>query len=379
MGALAWIESDFSVGCYSSAGAAGPWQMMRDTGRHMGLRIDDVVDERYSWVASTRAAARYLRDLHDMFGDWSLAIAGYNCGPGRVLSGMGSGACTFGDVDLPGETDLFVPRFASAAEAYMQVEMDTGGLAVVWVPAGLDLRVMAVECGLDVDSLMGLNRAYLQERTPSDGTAWEVVVPAASVPAVLETAWSIDPDDYLVQSGDSWNGLASAFGVQQEALQQANPGASLEPGSTISLPTSQRRPVNAGVSDDPQYTRYTVRAGDTLGAIGQSVGVSSREVAQWNGISTGAIIHPGDVLLLRAPEGAAQTAAPGDDPDAEPPAGEGIEIVTRGVRVVHTVAAGDTLWDLSMDYGVSVDQIRFLNDMEDDDLSIGTVLVIMPD
>jgi membrane-bound lytic murein transglycosylase D len=377
IGALAWIESDFSVGCYSSAGAAGPWQMMRDTGRDMGLRIDDMVDERYSWVASTRAAARYLRDLHDLFDDWSLAIAGYNCGPGRVLSGMGSGTCTFGNVDLPSETDLFVPRFASAAEAYMQVEMETEDLAVVWVPAGLDLRVLAVECGMDVDSLMAINRSYLLERTPPDRAAWEVVVPASSASMVLDTAWSMTPDRYLVQTGDSWSGLASEFGVQQDALVQANPGVVLEPGSTVELPSSQRSPVNAGVADNPQFFRYTVRAGDTLGGIGEGVGVSSREVASWNDLSAGALIYPGDVLLLRHPE-----ETQGDQEAAEAPtlpATDEIDIVTGGVRVLHTVAAGDTLWDMALRYGVSVEQIRYLNSLEGNNLSIGAVLVIMPD
>jgi len=377
IGALAWIESDFSVGSYSGAGAAGPWQMMRDTGRDMGLRIDDMVDERYSWVASTRAAARYLKEMHDLFGDWSLAIAGYNCGPGRVLSGMGPGSCTFNDVDLPGETDIFVPRFASAAEAYMQVEIETEDLAVVWVPAGLDLRVLAVQCGMDVDSLMDLNRCYLQERTPADRAAWEVVLPASAASLVLETAWSIAPDRYVAQPGDSWSDLASGFGVQQDALVQANQGVVLESGATVQLPSSQRTPVNAGVSDNPQFYSYTVRMGDTLGGIGQQVGVSSREVAAWNDMSADAVIYPGDVLLLRRSQETEDAQGASEEPALSAP--EEIDIITGGVRVLHTVAAGDTLWDMALRYGVSVEQIAFLNSLEGNNLSIGAVLVIMPD
>jgi membrane-bound lytic murein transglycosylase D len=336
-----------------------------------------MVDERYSWVASTRAAARYLKEMHDMFGDWSLAIAGYNCGPGRVLSGMGSGSCTFGDVDLPSETDIFVPRFASAAEAYMQVEIETEDLAVVWVPAGLDLRVLAVECGLDVDSLMDLNRSYLHERTPPDRAAWEIVLPASAASLVLETAWSMTPDSYTVQPGDSWSDLASGFGVQQDALVQVNQGVVLESGATVQLPSSQRIPVNAGVEDNPQFYSYTVRMGDTLGAIGEEVGVSSREVAAWNDMSAGEVIYPGDVLLLRRSQETQDLLSAVQTPTLS--ATDEIDIVTGGVRVLHTVAEGDTLWDMAMRYGVSVEQIRLLNSLEGNNLSIGTVLVIMPD
>jgi hypothetical protein len=206
--ALVWIESDFSVGCYSRMGAAGPWQLMPTTGRELGLTIDDCVDERYSWVASTRAAARYLRYLHNIFDDWVLAIAAYNCGPGRVQSGLRLGGNTFGEIDLPGETDAFVPRFASAAEAYVQVELESDRLAVVWVPAGFDLRLLAAETDLDIDTLMDMNRSYLLERTPAEGEAWEIVVPVDYTGEVFNTAWTIDPTRYLVKEGNSWIGIA---------------------------------------------------------------------------------------------------------------------------------------------------------------------------
>ncbi len=375
-GALVWIESDFSVGCYSHVGAAGPWQMMRETGREMGLRIDDIVDERYSWVASTRAAARYLSAMYAMFGDWSLAIAAYNCGAGRVLSGMPSSDCTFGEVDLPGETDAFVPRFASAASAYAEVELETEGLAIVWVPAGLDLRILAAETGMNVDSLMDINRSYLLEKTPPEGEAWEIIVPSPRAVNVLETAWSMNPERYSVRSGDSWAVLASRFGITTDALIQFNSGVSLQPGILIGLPESQRRPVNAGYVDNPQFFAYTVRMGDTMGGIGASVGVSSREVATWNDISSGDTIYPGQVLMLR------RTGTAPDISDAESedlPAESEIDIVTGGGRLEHTVAEGDTLWDLAIRYGISIEQIMFLNSLEGNTLSIGDVLLIRPE
>ncbi len=375
--ALVWIESDFSVGCYSRVGAAGPWQLMPTTGRELGLTIDDCVDERYSWIASTRAAARYLRYLHNIFDDWTLAIAAYNCGPGRVQSGLQRGGDSFGEIDLPGETDAFVPRFASAAEAYVQVELESERLAVVWVPSGLDLRLLAAESGMDIDMLMDLNRSYLLEKTPSGDEAWEIIVPLEYTAEVFNSAWTIDSERYLVKDGDSWNGIAAKLGVSSDVLMGLNPAGSLQPGMYIDIPASQREPVNAGYVENPQFMRYTVRMGDTMSDIAASVGASSREVAVWNEMSADAIIYPGDVLLLRR-SGSSAVQEPQDSSAALPDDDE-IDIVSGGGRIEHTVLEGDTLWDLAITYGVSIEQIVFLNSLENNILSLGDVLVIIPE
>lgn len=375
--ALVWIESDFSVGCYSHMGAAGPWQLMPTTARELGLQIDDHVDERYSWVSSTRAAARYLRHLHNIFEDWSLAIAAYNCGPGRVQSGMRQGGTTFGEIDLPGETDAFVPRFASAAEAYVQVDIESSDLAVVWVPSDFDLRLLAAETGIDINTLMDSNRSYLLERTPPEYEAWEIVVPAEHAGDVFSAAWSIDPHDYLVKEGDTWRGIAMSMGVSSDVLMNMNPAGSLQPGAYIDIPASQRQPVNAEHSENPQYMRYTVKMGDTMSGIAATVGVSSREVAQWNDMAPDDTIFPGDVLLLR--RSAAVTDQSAGTSSGTLSQEEEIDIVSGEGRVEHTVVEGDTLWDLAIEYGISIEQIMHLNSLEDNNLSLGQVLVIIPE
>ncbi len=377
IGALVWIESDFTVGCYSRVGAAGPWQLMPSTGRELGLKINDFIDERYSWVASTRAAARYLTHLHNIFDDWTLTIAAYNCGPGRVQAGLRQGGSTFGEIELPGETDAFVPRFASAAEAYVQVTLESDKLAVVWVPAGFDLRLLAAETSLSIDMLMDLNRSYLMEKTPSEDEAWEIVIPAEYAGEVFNTAWAIDPQRYIVKEGDSWSWMASELGVSLEALMGLNPAGSLQPGMYIDIPESQRQPVNAGYVENPQFIRYTVRMGDTLSEIAANVGVSSREVATWNEMSAGDTIFPGDVLLLRR-SGSSSDQEPADSRPTLPADVE-IHIVSGGGRIEHTVIEGDTLWDLGIRYGVSIEQIIYLNSLENNILSLGDVLVIIPE
>ncbi|MCD4700406.1 MAG: LysM peptidoglycan-binding domain-containing protein [Candidatus Aegiribacteria sp.] len=156
-----------------------------------------------------------------------------------------------------------------------------------------------------------------------------------------------------------------------------NPAGSLQPGMYIDIPESQRQPVNAGYIENPQFIRYTVRMGDTLSEIAASVGVSSREVAGWNEMSSGDTIFPGDVLLLRR-SGSSSVQEPAESRPALSD-GDEIDIVSGGGRIEHTVIEGDTLWDLAIRYGVSIEQIVYLNSLENNILSLGDVLVIIPE
>lgn len=365
LAALVWVETRYSVGGYSSAGAAGPWQFMSGTARFFNLHMADRVDERYSWVASTRAASRYLDYLHGMFGEWKLAIAAYNCGEGTLQRAMSGGGSSLGELRLPRETSFFVPRFARALDAYSRLEPTGNGLSVILVPPGLDLRLLAAETGIPPDTLAGLNRGFLSETVPSRGDRWEVVVPTEHAPTAFQTAWIIDPERYLVKQGDSWDRIARATGVDRQRLAEANGGADPAPGTHVTLPESRRTPVNTRAGESAGFFRYTVRSGDTLGGIGAMVGVSSREVAQWNGITPGTTIHPGQTLMLR-----------GTPPES---ASTDIQMVTGGGRLAHTVVPGDTMWDLSARYGVSVEQIQRLNNKSNSSLSVGEVLIIRPE
>jgi LysM repeat protein len=259
-----------------------------------------------------------------------------------------------------------VPRFAAALEAYRQVDVETQGLSIVMVPQSLDLRILAVETGIPVDTMYYYNRCYLREVTPPEGGEWELIVPSDRSSLVFETAWTMDRSRYLVRYGDTWAGLASSFGTGVDDLKAANPGSALTAGDWLVLPESDRSPVNAAASDRAGYFQYTVRSGDTLSEIAATVGVSSREVAVWNDMSPGETIYPGQVLQLRGTPGEEQVET-------------AVEIVTGGGRITHTVVEGDTLWDLSISYNVSVEQIMQLNSMENSVLSIGQVLVIRPE
>ncbi len=365
LSALPWVESSYYIGDYSRVGAAGPWQFMSGTARHFNMNMTDEVDERYSWAASTRKASEYLGYLHRRFHDWHLALAAYNCGEGVVDRALANASRKeYGMIELPGETDAFVPRYSAALQALRGREPDTPDLAVVMVPPGLDLRILAAESGIDPDVMADLNRGFLLERTPVGQRNWEVVVPSSRASVAFQAAWSVNGRDYLVKHGDTWASVAEALGVSSSELMAANSGAMPQPGEYMFLPGTARVPVNSAAAERAGFYSYTVRSGDTLGGIGASIGVSSREVAAWNDITTSTTIFPGQTLSLRGipPEGTAQ-----------------VDIVRAASQVTHTVAEGDTMWDLALRYGVSVDQIMQLNDKESSSLSIGETLIIKPE
>lgn len=177
---LPLIESGYRPLAVSSAGAVGPWQFIPETGKRYGLRIDSMVDERRDPIKSTEAAAAYLKDLHEMFGDWELSLAAYNSGENRVARILAdTGAPDYWAMRargyLPSETSQYVPRFlaavqiASAPQAYgfMAPASATFHFETVNVDRQLPLSTAAGLCGVSTSELTELNPALRRGITPS--------------------------------------------------------------------------------------------------------------------------------------------------------------------------------------------------------------------
>jgi membrane-bound lytic murein transglycosylase D len=181
---LPLVESGFSTRAVSRAGAVGPWQFIPGTGRRYGLRIDNYVDERRDPVKSTEAAARYLKDLHDMFGDWHLALAGYNTGEGRIQRILENGnAADFWEMGERGylcdETKNYVPGFLAAVQ--IAVEPQAYGFdppscgSVDYDAVNVDrerplrLSTVAQLSGCSLDELRELNPALHRGVVPPQG------------------------------------------------------------------------------------------------------------------------------------------------------------------------------------------------------------------
>lgn len=187
---LPLIESGYRTRAVSRAGAVGLWQLLPETGRRYGLRIDAYVDERRDPVRSTRAAARYLRDLHARFGSWHLSLAAYNVGPGRIARLIVRrepyiGVPMVAWESLPSAARNYVSQFVAASRiarapehhgferlAQMPVRYD-----VVHVRPSLSFRAAASMAGASVAEIADLNPALVQRTTPPDGRGYPLRVP----------------------------------------------------------------------------------------------------------------------------------------------------------------------------------------------------------
>jgi len=188
---LPLIESGFQIRAVSRAGAVGPWQLIPGTGRRYGLRIDRYVDERRDPVKSTQAAARYLKDLHEMFGDWHLSLAAYNTGEGNISRILDAGlAGDFWEMSEEGylyrETENFVPEFLAAlhiaetpeAYGFESPEAEPVRYDLVAVRRSLPLATVARLSGASAQEIKDLNPALHRGVVPPQG--YTVRVPKGS-------------------------------------------------------------------------------------------------------------------------------------------------------------------------------------------------------
>jgi membrane-bound lytic murein transglycosylase D len=253
------VESGFNPKAYSRARAAGPWQFISGTAKRYGLVIDWWKDERKDPIKSTVAAARYLGDLYNMFGSWSLALAAYNAGEGRIAKALRkSNSDDFwsllGTKQIRQETKDYVPRYIAAAMiANTPEEYGFEDLAyhepfeydevVIYVPVDLDI---IAECsGTDVDNIRELNPELRRWSTPPNVRAYTLRIPAGEADSLIENLSKI-PDDklfsydtYIIKKSDTIKKIAARANVPVSAILELNSLAGIErlrSGEEIKLP-----------------------------------------------------------------------------------------------------------------------------------------------
>lgn len=356
--AMAIIESALNPRAESRAGAKGMWQFMYGTAKQYGLHIDSFVDERMDPVKSADAAARYLRDAYDIFGDWNLAIASYNCGAGNVNRAIrrSGGSRAFWDIwpFLPRETRGYGPAFVGALYAMKYYKEHGMRPAAVELPVHVDtfkinkmlhLRQVSEMTGAPLEQLKNLNPQYKHEIIPGNEREYILRIPYNYTNAFIDNEDSLythkadvyfnpatikkikDGGDgeriyYKVKSGDYLGKIASKYRCSVNQIKRWNNlksnnirvgqrliiyrGGRVTSTSTSST-TSQsstsaaktKAPVQKSVPVDPsaEYTVYTVKSGDSLYLIAkQFPRVSAQNIMDFNGI--GSNIKPGMKLKI---------------------------------------------------------------------------------
>lgn len=327
------IESGYATTLTSRAGARGMWQFMPATAREYGLRVDWWVDERNDVEKSTRAAARYLRDLHRMFNDWPLVLAAYNAGPGRVRRTLADErASTFWELldksALPKETRGYVPTFFATVS--IAGDPERFGFKLQPAIADTDRNWDEVELAgpLSMEFLAeitGSSESDLRERNASfhrgiiPPGVQRVKVPAQSVAALRPRARTLHEEDAIVPVAThklsdprSLEQLCRSINVPVDEVLSMNGTRAdrLAAGQTLYLPVRQTQLSDLLTHRETvRASTYTVARGDTLYSIARRHSLTVEQVREINGLDEQSVLQPGQELIVAA--GSTSTAGGG--------------------------------------------------------------------
>ncbi|MEZ5397737.1 MAG: LysM peptidoglycan-binding domain-containing protein, partial [Bryobacterales bacterium] len=356
-----------------------------------GLRQDRYLEERYDFEKATRAAARHLKDLYIEFGDWYLAFAAYNAGPGRVTRAIERGNThDYWEMCrrqlLPRQTREYVPIILAMAYVDKNLDMyDVGTIDyaperqydTVTIASEASLDLIADIAGTSATEIEDLNSSLLRSATPPyeyelhlpRGAAEDFLAKLESVPEDKRMQWrhhSSDEDALLAD-------LAKKHKVSVDQLIAVNgleAGATVVPaGMSINIPTETKLRVfrgyggGAGGSTIGGGGRYRIASGDTLGGIARRFGVSVSQLRAWNGLPN-TRIRAGRYLIV--------------DPDREGEVGSSSGGSSSGSAPdgLYQVRRGDTLGGIARRYGVTTSQLQSWNGLRSTRIQVGDRLKV---
>ena len=329
---VAIIESALNPTAVSRAGAKGMWQVMTKTAKSYGLEINSFVDERLDPFKSSDAAARYLEDSYNIFGDWNLAISSYNCGPGNVNKAIRrSGRRDFWSVYeyLPRETKGYVPAFVGAMYAIkyskeygltpnnvqMPVQVDT-----FMIRKNLHFQQISDLVGISMEEIQNLNPQYIKD-----------IIPGNTKPYVLRLPYT----------------YSSAFIANEDSIYTYRAAELLNPQTLVSTkPSSDDGSAGTRIS-------YKVRSGDSLGKIAARHHVTVAQLKSWNHLKSNTIRIGQRLYIYR--NGGPSVSSGSQNTTRQAPAASSSGAVT------YKVKKGDTLYKISKQFGVTPNAIMKYN------------------
>ena len=403
---LAEAESGFHPLAVSRAGARGMWQFMGGSGHLYGLERSWWVDDRQDPEKATRAAAHYLKDLYNQFGDWYLAMAAYDSGAGTVQSAVKrTGYADFWELYnrnvLPKETRNYVPIIVAMtimAKNPAQYGLDSVvkekpvPYDTVKIDYPIDLRLAAECVDATASDLLDLNPSLLRMTTPKDAgkdRAFELHLPAGTAGKFQTVVASIPPDMrvwwryHKVQSGESLASIARTYRTTPQVIAAANDLTDdlVVPETRLIIPIApgKERDKDIGASTYARATtHYKVRKGDTVESVAENFGVSAKMLRSWNRLK-GSSLAGRNVLYLHLPvtrsKGETQVASKRSSAPRHY-AGTGAAVASRasnrqssksssGVTHAavkhHTVKRGETLYSIATSYNTTVSALKHDN------------------
>jgi len=344
---LSIIESGLNPRAVSRARAVGLWQFMSGTGKYFGLQTDWYVDDRMDPDKSTDAACRYLSQLYRIFGDWELALAAYNSGPGTVRKAVRRSGYkkSFWEVypHLPRETRAYVPQFIAIiyalnyAEQHNLVETAREELPLsdtLAIKKFIHLETLAKLTNTCLEDLQKLNPSVLRNALPENGRKTFIRIP-------LHSKLILDSNRVAI--------LDSASRVGRKEIEMV---AKTSSGDTYGR----------------EMTTYKVVSGDVLGKIAERHSVGVQDLRAWNNLKDNTI-HPGQRLVVWVKPGKGVASAKN-------------AITTKSIQLspdtkTYIVQPGDTLWDISKKLpGMTIEKIKSLNNLKSNSLKPGQKLIV---
>ena len=344
---LSIIESGLDPKIKSHMGAMGLWQFMPATGREYGMEVNPDIDDRMDPEKSTKAAAKYLKALYKMFGNWEVALAAYNCGPGNVRKAIrhSGGKNTFwGIYDyLPKETRSYVPQFQAMLYILNHLEehnlhLEEPSYPMEYEQLNFDktfqLKTLASLTEVCLKDLEKLNPSIKQGRVPESHRSMSIRIPKSKAFFIKENlAWISD------------------------SLSKAAP--------ILVASTSQVETATKGSSPQQTTSRiaYKVKSGDAIGTIASRHGVTLTQIKQWNNLSSN-LIKEGQILIIHSNSNRSSSktiALNSDNPTSSK---------------TYTVRPGDSLWMISQKHSLSIEQIKRLNNLNTTQIKPGQRLIV---
>ena len=340
---LAIVESGLDPQIKSRVGAMGLWQFMPATGKMYGMNANTDIDDRMDPEMSTDAAAKYLKSLYRMFGDWEVAMAAYNCGPGNVRKAIrrSGGKTTFWGIYnyLPKETRSYVPQVQAFLYILNHLEEHNFGLEEPTYPIeyekfrfdqALSLEKLSELTDICLKDLEEINPSVKRGNIPLSNRSMEVKIPKSRASFLKEN---------LAWIGDS-------LGNQATSLLASNTSSTIVPVEKA-VATSSAGKIT-----------YKVKSGDVLGTIASRHGVSVTQVKNWNNLDSN-LIKVGQTLYIYSGNSTSSSA-----------------LAENSGQRTYTVRPGDSLWIISQKHSLSVEQIKLLNNLNSNNIKPGQRLII---
>lgn len=426
---LAMVESGLNPKARSWASAVGMWQFIRATGSMYGLEVNWWVDERRDPEKATRAAARHLKDLYNIWGDWHLAIANYNISPRglkRAIRSAGKEDYWAAFPYLPRETQGYVPGFIAATMIEMNPDQfgfkerykaEKYNYEVFEVAPLMPLDELAKAAGISTEELKDYNPELLRWATPP-GSSYSLKLPvgtkeqfAANYDDIPKEKRSQNVAMHTVNRGETLGYISRKYGTSVRALYETNESLSstIYPGQKIVVPlapgsdekiavnkptnqprgkTSTKRSRSKAPANSVQLT-YKVKSGDTIGHIAEWYDVRAWQIRSWNGISN--YIRPGQNLTIYVPQTKSSyysqinsmSFSKKQNLERQQRSGKDVAEAylasadrSEGDGVTYTVQTNDTLIKIANSFGVSVNQIKRLNNLNGSRIYVGQQLRI---